>query len=388
MLVSILPASQIPQADASVEEQVLLRAVQASILRPMDSSPHGAPPPGADWQELGKITVRNKLAVLLLRGLHRSAGVPQPFRAALEEQQDATVRLNTRNLVTLRHLAPILASHQVDSVVFKGPCAQKLVYGDFFSKPSVDVDLLVLPGDFDRAGRVIADNGFAVAEECSSPWWKVFLGEQHFLSGDRMRTTVDLHHRTQQPGCPAPREPKLFLSQSMTVAVGSNPIPTLSRTNTILLSCMSLAKALTHREPAGGHVCDIAAGIRCLSQDELTQLVEDADRQGLRNTLALGLRAASLLLGVQARIEGGGNKVFTDATDVDLIKMILRPWASEIVWLTRSRMLRDLCDNRSAYLKEMGWRIAAEACRVLYERQRPDHHPSRPRPADGSAGVP
>jgi Uncharacterised nucleotidyltransferase len=370
MSVSILPMHQVPLPGAGTEDQVLLRAVRACILRRTDRSLYGVPAGAVDWQELRDTAVRNKLAVLLLRGLNQSDEAPQHLLAALEEQQDATVRLNTRNLLTLRHLVPIFASRGVNAVVFKGPCAQKLVYGDFFAKPSSDVDLLILPRDFATAGQVVTDNGFAVAEACSSAWWTVFLGEQHFLSSDRTRSAIDLHHRTQQPGCPAPRKPELLVSQSTTVAVGSSNIPTLSHTNTTLLSCMSLAKALIHREPAGGYVCDIAAGMAGHSQDELAQLIEDADRQGLRNTLALGLRAACLLFGVHTRIGEEGSDVFRAVADAELLRMILRPWATEIHWPRRSRMLRDFCDHEMAYVREICWKVAGEVCRKLCDGQR------------------
>jgi Uncharacterised nucleotidyltransferase len=377
MAVSILPANHRSPPGAGIEDRVLLRAVRASILGEADEPPLDVSPADADWDRLLEVATRNKLAVLLLRGLNRRiSGAPQRFLARLQGQQDATVRLNTRHLVTLRHLVPILETNRVETIVIKGPCAQMLLHGDFFAKPSSDVDLLVSRRDFDRASAVIANSGFAVAEECFSLWWKVFLGEQHLLTGDRSRTAVDLHYRTQQPGCPAPWEPELFLLRRVSVAVGASKVPTLSRSYATLLSCMSLGKALVHREPAGGHVCDIAAGVRGRTPDQLAQLMEAADRQGLRNTLALGLRSACLLFGVDARLEGSGGTVLAGVRDADLLAMILRPWTGGIVWPRRSQMLKELCDSRAAYLKEVCWKAAEEACRKWY-------HPARlmaPRP--------
>jgi hypothetical protein len=372
MAVSILPADQSALPGAGFEDRVLLRAVRASILGEADEHPLEVSPADADWDRLLELANRNKLAVLLLRGLKRGAlSAPQRFLAALQDRQDATVRLNTRHLVTLRHLVPILEGNRVETIVIKGPCAQKLLHGDFFAKPSSDVDLLVSRLDFDRASAVIANSGFAVAEECFSLWWKVFLGEQHFLTSDRSRTAVDLHHRTQQPGCPAPWEPELFLVERLTVAVGACKVPTLSRSYAMLLSCMSLAKALVHREPAGGHVCDIAAGVRGYTPDQFVQLLEVADRQGLRNTLTLGLRSACLLFGVDARLQGSVRTVLANVRDADLLAMILRPWAGGIAWPRRSQLLKELCDSRAAYLKEACWKAAEEACRMWY-------HPTRP----------
>ena len=77
-----------------------------------------------------------------------------------------------------------LKTNGVESVVLKGPCAQMLVHGDFFAKPSSDVDLLVSRRDFGKAGRIVADSGFAVAEECWSPWWTA-LSWRAALPGDQ-----------------------------------------------------------------------------------------------------------------------------------------------------------------------------------------------------------
>jgi Uncharacterised nucleotidyltransferase len=353
----------------TTEDRLLLQAVRWIIPDRVGRGPECAiASDGIDWQQLGAVATQNKLGTILLRGLERGAvRVPQNFRALLAEQRDATVRLNTKNLLTMRHLVPLLEARGISTVAFKGPCAQMLVYGDFFAKPSLDVDLLVRRADFDTVSGVIADNGFALAQESASVWWRVFLGEQAFLSRDRAQAAVDLHYRLQQPGCPAPRECELFLAQSVTVAIGSTQVRTPSRTNATLLSCMSLAKALVHREPAGGYACDIAAGLAGYAQGDMEELVERAERQGLHNTLALGLRAAGLLFDV--RETTGTEGIFADIANANLIKMILRPWAAEIEWPRRSAMLRELCDTRGTYLKEMGWKLASEICRNLYERQ-------------------
>jgi hypothetical protein len=369
MFANILPSNETLFEGAGTEDRVLLEAVRAGILqRASGGGEFPVSSAGVDWQQVCDVAVRNKLVVPLLRGLPSDVRLPQNFRAMLEEERDAVVPLNTRNLLTLRYLAPGLEAKGVRAVVLKGPCAQMLVHGSFFEKPSLDVDLLVSPGDFETAGRVLAEHGFAPAKQSSSPWWKFFLGEQAFLSPDRKHAAVDLHHRVQQPGCPAPRDGEAFLSQPATVAIGSTRVHTLSRPNTVLLSCMSLAKAIIQREPAGGYVCDVATGIACMTQGEIGKLAGNAGRQGLRNTLALGLRAARLLFGVQAQPGPGRWNILEDVADAQLIKMILRPSASDIPWPRRSATLRELCDTRAAFLKEMGWKLASEMCRNLYER--------------------
>jgi hypothetical protein len=350
----------------------VLRSVRSCILRERDDLLGGVCSGGVDWQELQRIAIQNKLAVLVLRGLNRSGtAIPSSVRAILEENQRATVQRNTINLMTLRQVLPSLEASGVNAIVLKGPVSQQVVHRDFFSKPSTDLDLLVSPNDYAMASRLVESNGFSLAEECSSPWWSIFLGEQHFLSSVPSQATIDLHYRTQQPGSPAPRHNELFISQSVRVSVGGIQVRTLSETNTCLLSCMSLVKALIHREPAGGHVCDIAANIHGYGPNELRQLFDDASRQGLCNNLVLGLRSAGVLFGVQVQLEKGiGRSGLREISEANLLRMILSPHSSGIRWPRRSKMLWELCDSKRAYLQAIYWKLGGELCRRLYERPR------------------
>jgi hypothetical protein len=369
MYVQIVPVSEIAFPGADKDTQLILRAVRSCILQEADSSLKDAWTFGVNWANVIEVSIHNRLGVLLLRGLNRNAiGIPLPHRAAMEKYQLVAVRTNALNLVTLRHLIPKLESGGVKSIVLKGPVAQKLIHGDFFSKPSFDVDLLVSPAEYGLATQLIVANGFALARECASPWWKVFLGEQHFFSSGPVQSTLDLHYRTQQPGSPGPRENGRFISQSVAVFVGGIRIYTLSGANSCLLSCMSLCKALIHREPAGGHVCDIAAFLKCYRNDQLKRLFKEASRQGLRNTVALGLRAAYLLFGIKVELdEITEKKMLRSTSDADLMMMILSPRARAIRWPRRSKMLWDLCDDKSAYPRAISWKISGDICRQLYQ---------------------
>jgi hypothetical protein len=369
MYVKIIPVSEIAFPGADKDTQLILRAVRSCILQETDGSLGDACSFGVNWANVIEVSSHNRLGVLLLRGLNRNAiGIPLPHRAAMEKYQLAAVRTNAVNLVTLRHVIPKLESGGVKSIVLKGPVAQKLIHGDFFSKPSFDVDLLVSPAEYEFASQLIVSNGFALARECSSPWWRVFLGEQHFFSSGPLQSTLDLHYRTQQPGSPGPRENGRFIAQSVGVFVGGMHIYTLSRENSCLLSCMSLCKALIHREPAGGHVCDIAAFFKCHQTEQLKRLFEEASGQGLRNTLALGLRAAYLLFGIKVELdEIAEKKMLRSTSDADLMMMILSPHAPAIRWPRRSKMLWDLCDDKSAYPRAISWKIGGDICRQLYQ---------------------
>jgi hypothetical protein len=103
-------------------------------------------------------------------------------------------------------------------------------------------------------------------------------------------------------------------------------------------------------------------------EDELKQIFEGAFSQGLRNTLGLGLRSVYLLFGVKVELEQiTEEKMLRSTSDADLMMTILYPRASAIRWPRRSKMLWDLCDDKSAFPAAIFWKIGGDICRQLYQ---------------------
>ena len=335
----------------------------AAVLRAVRAALRGGPPVAASGidAEAMAIAVENRLAILVAHGLGAAAAdlAAEPLEA-LERYRQLTIRLNTANLLTLRRVLPLLAGAGVPTLVFKGPVSQQSAYGGYFVKPSSDVDFLVADHDFDRARDLLDQGEHKLADECRSIWWRTFLGEQHMIADSPSRATIDLHHRVQQPGSVGPLHPERFLAERETTVVAGMQAPTLSPANAMLLSCMSLAKALAHREACGGHVADIAVRFQTSDGAASAALRETARRQGLTKTLELGLHAAEVLYGLGERALG---PIF-GVDDVTLAGMILTPEAEQIAWPKRRRMLWDLCDSKLRFGREAAWAGASELARV------------------------
>jgi hypothetical protein len=365
----------IEDEDASDEARrvdILLRAVRAAIRGVPDPELPGRASRLGDLLPVNAIAKQNKLSLIMADGLALS-GVqrPEDYRQAVQNHRNMTVMLNTLNLSTIRHCVPMLVDSGIDTIVFKGPLHQQAIFGTYFMRPSTDLDLLVADADFDRASRLLREAAFELPENCQSPWWRTFLGEQHFLSLSGGRTTIDLHHRVQQPGCPAPRLIGEFFSNAETRVVGTLPVRTLSRVHRTLLAAIGLVKAVFHREPAGAYACDIAKSIQRSDRDELENLVETARRQGLLNTLLFGLRAAGLLFDIDAG--GSARPPLARTSDAELLRMLLMPWGDEIDWPKRRRFLWELCDPQlkmQTFVREMAWALSGELCRRIYEPRR------------------
>lgn len=349
--------------------EILLRAARAAIRREPDRGLAAFTPDAADLLGIQAIAKHNKLSLIVAEGLALSGvRTPGEYRRDVQRYRNRTVMLNTLNLSTIRHCMPLLAEAGIETLVFKGPLHQQAIFGTYFMRPSTDIDLLVADADFDRAAKLLRESAYELPDNCRSPWWRTFLGEQHFRSMSGSQATIDLHHRVQQPGCPAPRALREFFTEADTQLVGTIEVKTLSSVHRTLLAAIGLVKAVFHHEAAGIYALDIAKSIHDSDAGEVEELVDAAERQGLLNTLLFGLRAAGLLFNVY---EGGpARPPLARMPDADLLRMLLLPWQDHIDWPKRRRLLWELCDPQlkmRTFVRETAWALTGEICRRLYE---------------------
>lgn len=353
-----------PSEVLGADGELLLRSVASAITGA--AHPQVAlliPAASADW---ARLVVDNKLGVLVIKGLGREAErLPAPAREALEQARAKTIRANTASLLTLRRILPFLEQAGVQVAVFKGPVSQLGTYGGYFVKPSVDVDLLVAERDFNRARALLAQCGYELPRVCATPWWRNFLGEQPLLHTSSSLGPIDLHHKLQQPGCPSPRRLDRFLDKRRLLPVAGGVVPTVSPTHAVLVACISLAKGLVNRDPAGGHVADIAARLLVLDPAGVAALEAEARQQGLSGTLGLGLQAARALFGVTMEAPHARDPL--GVGDAELVRLVLTPHAPSALWPRRRQLLRGLCDGHADFLRELALLVVGELCRRLYE---------------------
>ena len=341
---------------------------------------HGdVPAPAISVARVADIARLNKVAVFMLKALQRApAGAPPELLGWLDIYRRRTMAMNSACIIDSMAIGQLLRDRQIDFVFLKGPFQQQLLYGDHFMKPSGDVDLLVSPAGFAGARDALRALGYEVAGKSRSVWWVRFLGEQHMVREDGARpSTVDLHHRLQQPGSPSPRDTDGFLRRKREVAIAGAAAPFTSASDTLLLSCISVAKAFFNREPCAGYVCDVRASASRLSEAEQRDVLDYATAQGLADTLLLGLRAADVLLGgTETLLSDRATRILARIDNADLFHMVIAPWLSSLRWPQRRTVLWELCGREPVrYLAEAGWAASADLSRRIFER-----------PAVGAAG--
>ena len=370
MSVRIRPAPPVPA--------IVVDMMKASVAGGLHGAtmPRPAALPAAndvDWSALAALAWNNKMLILVQRGLDR-LGIDQPdvFRDTVRMFRETTLKANARNLETIRHLMPPLLDAGLTVVVFKGPVQQRMLHGDYFVRPASDIDILTADGEFDRAAAILRGIGYEMAAQCDTPWWRHFLGEQQFLTPDGSRTVVDLHHRVQQPGCPAPRHLDDYLVHAARVPFGQLMLPTLSLESIALLASISFVKAIVHREPAGSYVVDLLAALAVMDERARQHLFATARHQGLFNTLQTAVHAAERLFGPVAG-PGLTRRTRPSCLDADLDAIVLSPWCEGIAWPKRRQMLWELCDSSGlagkpgTFALESARALTGEICRLYYE---------------------
>jgi hypothetical protein len=353
--------------EVSPEARLLTAAVRARLLglAPV------APVAGIDWEAFVRLAQDNRLLLMAAEGMRPSLAALPSLAQAVDRYRAATLCLNGAHLTTLRKVTTAFAEANIDVVVIKGPAAQYALYGDYFIRPSTDIDLLVAPAEFARAGAALERLGYELPAECRSPWWRIFLGEQHFLTA--YAPPVDLHHRTQQPGSPSPRAPSRLLREKSEIVVGAASTPVLSPRHACLLSCMSVVKAISAREACAAHVCDIVASLRRMSSGEVADLVAAADKLGLRKTLLAGFRAAHVLFGAQINgLDASATLAFIG--DSQLAALLVEPEKISRPPM-RTRLLWSLSAGPFTFARELAWKAASDLTRNLWPGRTPEGAP-------------
>ncbi|PBB80525.1 hypothetical protein CK218_14280 [Mesorhizobium sp. WSM3879] len=358
-------------ADEVAYVQACLRLFFNPTARAVDHG--GMPAPAICVADITDIARLNKVAVFMLKALSHGAtgATPPELLAWLDGYRRRTMSMNAACIGDSIAIHQVLQDRQIDFVFLKGPLQQQLLYGDHFMKPSGDVDILVCPSGFAAAREALRSAGYEVAGKSRSVWWVRFLGEQHMVRDDGVRAaTVDLHYRLQQPGSPSPRDIDGFLRRKREVKVAGTSMPLISASDTLLLSCISVAKAFFNREPCAGYVCDVRAAARRLNEAEQQKLLDHAAEQGLADTLLLGLRAADVLLGGTATLlSERATRILARIENADLFHMVIAPWLSSLRWPQRRTVLWELCGREPVrYLAEAGWAASADLSRRIFER--------------------
>lgn len=228
-----------------------------NALEPDLCSNTGSQPGQPDWLQVEHCLRANRLLSILPAQLLQNGSAA--LQAAHRHERTKTRLLNLRVLATGRLICEALLRHDIAVLVIKGPLQQERVFGTLFRRASSDVDLWVRPADRIRAGAIVETLGFERHADCDSLWWRLFLGEAHYISPGPNYCEVDLHHSLHQAGLPRPARPDRFFERACKARHNGGASILPSSSHAFLITCLALGKGLLAGEPVGHYAMEIAA---------------------------------------------------------------------------------------------------------------------------------
>jgi hypothetical protein len=197
------------------------------------------------------------------------------------------VQIVARTMAVDRVTAEVVEAFRakgIRSILLKGPAVARWLYDEGALRPYLDCDLLVSPGDFDRAERILANLGFRREGLDTIPddWPK------HARAWYREdRGNVDLHRTLFGVGAPDDDLWRLLSGRTERIPVAGSEVEVLTEPGRALVLALHAAKDGS-RVPKVRH--DLGHALERLGRDVWEEAGRLAARLEASATFAAGLR--------------------------------------------------------------------------------------------------
>lgn len=156
---------------------------------------------GCDWARFERIAAHHGIAGVLYHALHEHAAeVPEPVLQRLKLQYLANTFRAQRAATSVDAIAAALGRARVPLILLKGAALLRGLYPDAGLRPLTDIDVLIDPGDLERAGAELQRIGFlplAGAEtDGRGPLCHIHTVYQHSQPGS---VPLELHWQLFEP---------------------------------------------------------------------------------------------------------------------------------------------------------------------------------------------
>lgn len=245
-----------------------------------------------DWDPLFREASRHGVMPLVQQTLRRgfSDAVPQ---AALNILTTGFLENVARSLYLSRALAEtagLLANQEIRALPYKGPMLASSVYRNLGLRMAGDLDFLVHPRDFARAGAALLSSGFRLGVDCG---WKYHLARP----SDNLN--VDLHAALVPRRYACGIDFDALWQRSVRSEIAGTSLPDLCPEDLLLVLCLNLAKDVAQRNflPLI-KICDVQELLGAAPELDWAALLTRAERMGALAILSLGLWMADGVFGV------------------------------------------------------------------------------------------
>lgn len=201
-----------------------------------------------DWPLAVSLAEQHRLTAFLALNLtaHAPDVTPPDVLAALHQARLQIAAKALSDLAELGAVIAALAAAGVRALPFKGQMLSWAAYGDFTMRQSIDLDVVVRPGDLGVALATLAERGYrhsdgfsrVVEREIRRSFAQVtllrLLGEQ--------RWELDLHWRFASPIVPWDPPLEAVIARTTPVRIGAATLPQLAPADELLLQLLHAAR--------------------------------------------------------------------------------------------------------------------------------------------------
>ena len=132
-----------------------------------------------NWRVVGELAEREKLLpVLWSRLRNHTSGIPPAIAERIHAQAAVTEFRMAMTETVLQDVVRRLAAENIRVMLLKGAALATTVYPSFAARPMGDLDILVRPGEAQRAWQCLVDAGWTVELAAGSDstrdtttWW-------------------------------------------------------------------------------------------------------------------------------------------------------------------------------------------------------------------------
>ena len=242
--------------------------------------------------------------------------------------------------VELNRLLEVIAAENIRVIPFKGLATAAVAYKDMSLRQFGDLDLLVLPSDYERMRAVLRSLGMS---EISDYGW-----ESSYVDSTG-HVCVDLHKSITGPGIPIHFDFETMHSRLVPTNCGN--VQALSPEDLMLVLCVQVAKDGLARRLVLAKVADIGALLTNQPELSWSRVTRNARRLGCRRIVGTSIQLAGMLLDTVPDI--ASVRTLQDDRHVDRLAEDIAHSMFPGVWTRRREALSE---RRRYFLIRERWR--------------------------------
>lgn len=312
-----------------------------------------------DWHMLLSLAEAHGLLPFVYEHLSEVAtAIPDKIMRAAAQ----AIEQNTRQTLWLTQLlvrvSDIFHEHDIRASSYKGPVLAQLLYGNVALRQYSDIDILVRPGDVDRAKRALQGAGFTSTLELSPREEQAYLaaGYEYTFHDIENPNVLELQWRIMPHFQAVNFDTAELLARSRDLRIGDSSIATFGNEDLMLVLCAHAAK---HAWCKLSWIRDIAE-LSQLPDLDWNQMLDQAERLGIRRIVAVSFLVAKKMLSTP--VAPAVHRFLTDTASLEIAEEVCRNLETgaelDLDALAYFQFVAELRERRMDRLR-FWWRLAA-----------------------------